>query len=144
MDAWVLWLLATVVLAFGEIATTRLVLGPFALGAVIASFASLGGVGGSAIWILFIVVSLAALVLLRPVARRHLREHAPHRRGPRDVIGRPARVLERVANVEGTGIVELHGVVWNARALEAHEVYETGDEVEVVDVRGATALVAGC
>ena len=141
MDAWVLWLLATVALAFGEIATTRLVLGSLAIGAIAGSLASLVGSGTTTTWIVFAVVSTVFLVATRPFARRHLREHARERLVTEGMVGRPARVVERVANFEGTGIVELSGEVWNARAFDADEVYEPGERVEVVEVRGATALV---
>ena len=58
MDPWVLWLIAAVLLAVGEIATMGFFLAPFAAGA------------GTAInLIVFLVISVIALGALRPVAR---------------------------------------------------------------------------
>ena len=45
MDPWVIWLIAAVVLAAGEIATTSFFLGPFAIGAFAAAAVSLVGGG---------------------------------------------------------------------------------------------------
>ena len=61
--------------------------------------------------------------------------------GAAALIGRPAIVLERIANDEGVGCVKIDGEVWTARSYDEHEVIPAGDRVEVVEIRGATALV---
>ena len=48
-------------------------------------------------------------------------------------------VLDRVARHEGQ--VKLHGEVWTARPLNDNDVYEPGDQVTVVQIDGATAVV---
>ena len=51
-------------------------------------------------------------------------------------------VLERIANDEGVGCVRIdNGEVWTARSYSEDEVIEAGERVEVVEIRGATALV---
>ena len=51
-------------------------------------------------------------------------------------------VLERIANDEGVGCVRIEGgEVWTARSFDDDEVIEAGERVEVVEIRGATALV---
>jgi len=40
------------------------------------------------------------------------------------------------------GCVKIDGEVWTARALYDDEVIERGTRVEVVDIKGATALVS--
>jgi len=40
------------------------------------------------------------------------------------------------------GCVRIGGEVWTARARDASETIEAGTPVEVVDIRGATALVS--
>jgi membrane protein implicated in regulation of membrane protease activity len=56
-------------------------------------------------------------------------------------VGKRAVVLERVANHEGVGRVRIDNEVWTARSLDEERVIEPGTSVEVVDIRGATALV---
>ena len=53
--------------------------------------------------------------------------------------GRQAVVLERVDG--GGGRIKLAGEVWSARALDSGRAYEVGQEVDVVDIEGATAIV---
>jgi membrane protein implicated in regulation of membrane protease activity len=51
-------------------------------------------------------------------------------------------VVERIANSEGVGCVRIDGEVWTARAYDEDEVIEAGKRVQVLEIRGATALVA--
>jgi membrane protein implicated in regulation of membrane protease activity len=142
MDPWVLWLIAAVVLAVGEIATMGFFLAPFAAGALAASLASALGAGTAINLIIFLVVSVVALGALRPLARSHKRTPALSRTGTAALVGKHAMVLERIANDEGVGCVRLDGEVWTARAYDEDEVIEQGKRVQVMEIRGATALVS--
>jgi membrane protein implicated in regulation of membrane protease activity len=50
-------------------------------------------------------------------------------------------VVERIANDEGVGCVKIEGEVWTARAYDDDEVIEAGKRVQIVEIKGATALV---
>jgi membrane protein implicated in regulation of membrane protease activity len=141
VDPWVLWLIAAVVLAVGEIATTGFFLAPFAGGAAVA--AVLAGIGAGAIvaWAAFLVVSIVLLAALRPLARSQSRGRAV-KTGPAALVGQTAMVVERIANAEGVGCVKLDGEIWTARAYDDDEVIEPGTRVHVLEIRGATALVS--
>jgi membrane protein implicated in regulation of membrane protease activity len=141
MDPWVLWLIAAVVLAIGEIATMGFFLAPFAAGALVAALVSASGTGTAITLIVFLLVSIAALAALRPIARSHRRMPPQIRTGTAALVGRHAMVVERIANNEGVGCVKLDGEVWTARAYDEDEVIEQGKRVQVVEIRGATALV---
>ena len=140
MEDWVWWMIAAGVLAIGEIATLGFFLGPIAIAAVTAAIVALAGGGLAAQWIVFIAVSLASLLVLRPIARRHLRTPGKLRTGTAALIGRPAVVLERVDRDGGQ--VKLAGEVWSARSYDDDEAFEPGARVEVMKIDGATALVA--
>jgi len=142
MDAWVIWILIAVAFAIGEMLTTTFVLAPFSVGALVAALVAAIGVGAVGSWATFIVVSLLMLWVVRPIARSHLRTPAQLRTGTAALIGRRAIVLERIANDEGVGCVKIDGEVWTARAYEEDRVIEAGTAVEVVEIRGATALVS--
>ena len=87
---------------------------------------------------------LIALVVLalRPLARSHRRMPAQLRTGTAALVGRSAMVTERIHNDEDTGCVKLEGESWTARAYDADEVIERGKRVQVIEIRGATALVS--
>ena len=140
MDEWIYWMIAAGVLAVGEMATLSFFLGPVAVAAVAAALAALIGAGVALQWIVFILVSVASVLVLRPVARRHLRTPAQLRTGAAALVGCRAVVLERVDG-DG-GMVKLGGEVWSARAYDEDDVMEPGKHVEVLKIDGATALVA--
>jgi membrane protein implicated in regulation of membrane protease activity len=140
MTGLVLWLIAAVLLAIGELLTPGLFfLGPVAVAAVAA--AVVAGVGGGAVLqlLVFIGVALASLAVLRPIARRHVHMPALTRTGTAALVGSKAVVLQRV-DVNG-GRVRLAGEEWSARAYFEEQVLEPGTRVEVAQIQGATALV---
>jgi membrane protein implicated in regulation of membrane protease activity len=139
MDDWVLWLIAAVVFGVGEMATTGFFLAPFAAGALLAALLAAVGAPAIAAWAAFLVGSVAMLAALRPVARRMTRTPARLRSGTAALIGRPGTVVERVDM--DAGCVRIDGDVWTARPYMDDEVYEPGARVQVVEIRGATALV---
>jgi membrane protein implicated in regulation of membrane protease activity len=142
MSGSILWLIAAAVFGIGEMLTTSFFLAPFAVGAAIAAAAGALGAGSPVTWILFVAVSLLTLSIARPIARSHRRMPAQIRTGTAALIGKHAVVLERIENYEGVGFVRIDGEVWTARALHDDEVIERGTRVEVVDIKGATALVS--
>jgi membrane protein implicated in regulation of membrane protease activity len=142
MDPWLVWLIAAVVFAVGEAVTLGLFLAPFAGGALVAAILAGVGVGSFAEWAAFLAVSVALLLALRPLARSHRRMPHQIRTGTAALIGKPAVVLERVANHEGVGLVRIDGDTWTARAYDEDQVIEPGARVQVVEIRGAIALVA--
>jgi len=142
MEDWLLWLILAVVFAVGEIATLGFFLAPFAGGAAVASLVSAIGVpfvGSAAVFLLVSVILLAAL---RPLARSHRKMPPALRSGTAALVGKSATVIERIANNEGVGCVKIDGDVWTARSFMDDETYEPGTRVQVVEIRGATALVS--
>jgi membrane protein implicated in regulation of membrane protease activity len=141
MDVWVVWLVAACALGIGEMHTGGFYLAPFALGAALATVVSVAGVGVLLSTVVFLASSAVVFAGLRPVARSH-RRLPPHiRTGAAALVGKPALVLERIANREGVGCVKIDGEVWTARSFDEDEVIPAGERVEVVEIRGATALV---
>ena len=140
MSPWVWWVLAAVAFAVGEMLTTTLVVGPFAAGALGAALADVAGLGLLVQALIFLALSGAAFVALRPVARRHRSMPPRIRTGTDRLIGEGAVVVDEVTRDAGT--VRLDGETWSARAYEEDAVLAAGARVQVVEIRGATALVA--
>jgi membrane protein implicated in regulation of membrane protease activity len=139
--AWIAWLLAAALLGIGEMHQGGFYLAPFAAGAALAAVVSLLGVGVLLSSIVFVACSAIVFATLRPVARRHRRLPPAVRTGAAALIGRKAVVLERISNYESVGCVKIDGEVWTARSFDEDEVFDPGERVEVVEIRGATALV---
>jgi membrane protein implicated in regulation of membrane protease activity len=136
---WVVWVILAAALAVGEVLTLGLLLGMFALAAVVAGIVAAVGGGLVLQLIVFIVASLASLALIRPIAKQHLRTPASIRTGTAALVGSKALVTERVDDLGGQ--VKIGGEVWSARAFMEGQVIEPGTRVEVAKIEGATALV---
>ena len=139
MDAWLAWVVVAGVLAVVEVFTLALVAGLVAPAALLAALvAALGGGLGLQLGA-FAAGAGASLVVLRPVAHRHLKGPEAYRGGIAALTGASALVLERV---DGTGgLVKIGGEVWTARSFDPSQAMEPGETVYVYEITGATALV---
>jgi membrane protein implicated in regulation of membrane protease activity len=141
METAIIWLVLACLLGLGEMHQGGFYLAPFAIGAGLAALVALLGVGGALSGVVFLTSSGIVFAALRPVARRHRRMPPSIRTGAAALVGKRALVLERIANEEGVGCVRIDSEVWTARSYDEDEVIDAGERVEVVEIRGATALV---
>ncbi|MEV8542683.1 NfeD family protein [Streptomyces sp. NPDC051572] len=140
IGAWVWWLVGAAALGIPLVVTAMPEFGMFAAGAVAA--AATAGIGGDLVVqvLVFVVVSVALIAVVRPIATRH-RSTLPQLATGIDALkGKQAVVLERVDG-SGGGRIKLAGEIWSARSLDADRAYEPGQEVDVVEIEGATAIV---
>lgn len=139
MPAWI-WLVAALGLAGAEALTGDLFLLMLSGGALAA--AATGFVFDWPIWAdgaVFLIVSVLLLGLVRPALRRRMASGQGLPEPAKALEGKHALVLARVAQHEGQ--VKLDGEVWTARPLNDHDVFQPGDEVTVMHIDGATAVV---
>jgi membrane protein implicated in regulation of membrane protease activity len=142
VDAWVWWVIVAAVLAIVEVTTLGLVFAMLAGGALAAALVDVidGGANNVILQVAaFIVVSVALLGVVRPIARRHMMQTPETRTGVAALVGSRAVVIERVDGDGGR--VKLAGEVWSARSYDGHAVLEPGQSVDVIQIEGATALV---
>lgn len=139
IDAWVWWLVGAAALGIPLVVTAMPEFGMLAAGAVAAAVAA--GLGGDIVVqvLVFAVVSVALIAVVRPIATRHRSQRPQLVTGVDALKGKQAVVLERVDSAGGR--IKLAGEVWSARALDTGRAYEVGQEVDVVDIEGATAIV---
>ncbi|MFD6437982.1 NfeD family protein [Streptomyces venezuelae] len=139
IDAWVWWLIGAAALGIPLVLTAMPELGMLAVGAVAASVTA--GLGGGAVLqvVVFAAVSVALIAVVRPIATRHRAGRPELVTGVDALKGRSALVLERVDGSGGR--IKLAGEIWSARALDTDRAYEAGQEVDVVEIDGATAVV---
>jgi membrane protein implicated in regulation of membrane protease activity len=139
MEPWMLWLIAAGVFVVAEVLTTSLVFAMIAGGAAsAAAVAALGG--GPPIQVLaFTLVSVGLLLLVRPIAQRHLHTPRAIRTGVAALVGAEAEVLEPVSGRDGR--IKLSGEVWSARSYDGQTEFAPGESVRVIEISGATALV---
>lgn len=134
------WLIAAVGLGIPLVLTAMPEFGMFAVGAVAAAVTdALFGGGTVAQVLVFVAVSVALIAVVRPVAARNRAAKPGTVTGVAALPGKQAIVLERVDSQGGR--IKLAGEVWSARTLDADQVCEKGQQVDVVEIDGATAVV---
>ena len=133
------WLMAFIILVVMEFLTMGLTTIWFAIGALAAFFASLFGASFWIQIILFLVVSLVVLVIYRPLAVKYINSRRT-RTNVDDLIGKEAKVTERIDNLNQTGRVVLNGMDWSARTTIGGAI-EIDTTVKVIDVQGVKLIV---
>ena len=135
----VFWAAAIVVFVIVELATVGLASIWFALGALCALISTLLG---APVWlqiVWFIVISIAALVLTRPLVKKYINAKT-HATNADRVIGCRAVVKERIDALAGTGAVLADGKMWSARSADG-SVIEADSIVTVKEIQGVKLVV---
>jgi membrane protein implicated in regulation of membrane protease activity len=132
--------IASALLAIGEVFTPGLFfLGHLAEAALVAALVASLGAGAVGALLAFIGAAMICVAVLRPLARRHIRLPAISRTGTAALVGQKALVLEQVDSSGGR--VKIGGEEWSARPFLEGEPLLAGEQVEVAQIEGATALV---
>lgn len=134
------WVVALVVFLIVEAVTAGLVSIWFVCGSLVALICA---ALGAAVWLQifwFVIVSVATLVLTRPLVKRYVDSRSVATNADRS-IGRAAVVTERIDNLAATGAVKLDGVVWTARSTDDAVAIEAGERVTVRAIEGVKLIV---
>ncbi len=134
------WLVGGLLLIAAEVLSGDFVL--IMLGAAALAAAGAAALGASA-WLelaVFAGTSMVLITLARPILRRRLHT-AEVPTNAEALIGDKAVVVSTV-DIHG-GKVKLRGELWSARAFSETEVLQPGQEVTVMRISGATAVVMG-
>ena len=139
VPAWLIWLIAAGVLAIAETLSLDLFLLMLA-GAALATagVAALGAPVALQVGV-FAISALGLVAVVRPLAKRRLALPSTERTGIEALKGRKA-VVVRTVDQHG-GRVKLAGEEWSAEAYDPTQVLQVGTTVQVMEIRGATAVV---
>ena len=136
----IFWIAALILFVVVEAVTVGLASIWFAIGALAALICALlhGPVWLQVVW--FLAVSLATLILTRPMVKKYMKGKVVPTNADRN-IGRTAAVTERIDNLAGTGAVKIDGVTWTARSADEQKTIEAGAMVTVREIRGVKLVV---
>ncbi|HEV2258401.1 MAG TPA: NfeD family protein [Streptosporangiaceae bacterium] len=140
MESWIVWLIVAAVLGVAELVTITFAFGIIAVAAVVAAVVGAFHVDLGIQLAAFIVAAGAGLGFVRPLAIRHIKQPPALRTGTAALVGRSAVVMEEVS--EHSGRVRIDGEEWSSRPyLDESLVIPVGAKVDVMQIKGATALV---
>lgn len=136
---YILWLILFVVFSAMELASLGLTCIWLAIGALAACFV---GVLGAPFWcqiLVFIVVTIAVLIFIRPLAVKHINNKA-EKTNVESMVGKSGLVVEDIDNVKAQGRVKIGGMDWTARS-ESGESIAKDTLVVIQAVEGVKVIV---
>ena len=139
MTVTVLWAAAIVIFMILELSTVGLTSIWFAIGSLCALISALLG---APVWlqiVWFVIISVAALLLTRPLVKKYINEKT-HPTNADRVIGARAVVKERIDAVNGTGAVLADGKMWSARSTDG-SIIEADAIVTIREIQGVKLMV---
>src|SRR5687768_7937904 len=96
---------------------------PFAIGAAVAAVLAFADVSVSLEWLAFVVVSVATLAALRPLAKRLDRDGSAEGIGSRRLIGRAGIVLDAIpGGPHEMGRVRIDREEWRAESVDGSPI----------------------
>lgn len=138
----IIWLALTAVLLIIEIVTLGLTTIWFAAGALFAFFAALLGMNQGIQIGVFVVVSVVLLFFTRPLAVKYLNTKTI-KTNTEALVGKTARVIVDINNLNSQGQVVINGLEWTARSSDDTVVFKIGDAVTIVGIEGVKLIVEG-
>lgn len=139
--AWLAWVGLALALGAIELASVDFVFLMLAGGALAGALAAVLGVPVVGQVLVSLAVAALALLLVRPVIKRQFTVPDTRDIGTAAQIGRSALVLSTVTGTDGR--IKLGGETWTARTAPDAAACLPGQEVRVVSIEGATAIVTG-
>lgn len=136
----IFWLILFVILLVIEIFTMGLTTVWFAGGALIAFILAFVGFDLPVQIIVFLLVSIALLVITRPIAMKYFNQER-QRTNAESLIGQKAIVLEKIDTLRGVGCVEVNGLEWSAKTDELEDTIEAGEIVVIEGIQGVKLIV---
>lgn len=133
------WLIVFVVFAALELATMGLTCIWFAVGALAGCVASFFTDNWIIQAMVFIIVTVAVLIVGRPFALKYINNKA-EKTNVDSMAGKTGKVLVEIDNINATGQILVDGMEWTARSADG-EVIPKDELVTVVSVEGVKAIV---
>lgn len=138
MSAWLWWVIVAVMLLGIELLTLDLIFAMLAVGVLAGAAATALGANFIVAFLIAMVVALAGIFVLRPIALRQLRKGPAHKSGVAALTGTIGTVLEFVDTRDGR--VQVGGEIWSARS-GSDTTFTPGTQVEVLQVDGAHLVI---
>ena len=139
-NLWAAWAGAAVLLGVAEMLSLDLVLIMVAVGAVAGMVMALVGAPVAAQVLVAAAVSVAMLGLVRPAIAKRFHGGPELTLGHGKLVGQQGLVTERITSMT-PGRIKLAGEIWSAQPYDETLVIEPGETVDIMQIKGATALV---
>ena len=138
--AWETWLGLSIVLGVAEMFSLDLILAMLAAGALVGMITAILGLPVALQILAASAASVAALSAVRPTMVKRLHGGPELSLGHGKLVGRQGIVTEDISGL-APGRIKLAGEFWTAEPYDDTTSIAAGETVEVLEIRGATAVV---
>ena len=140
IDMSTFWVVLFVVLLVAELISAAALISIWFCVGALAAFATAAAKASVAVQVVvFLVISIALLVLTKPFVKKVLKQKNEPTNLDR-VVGTEAIVTEDIDNLQQIGAVKMDGKVWTARSAEETPI-PSGTVVRVVRIEGVKVFV---
>ena len=138
--AWETWLGLSIVLGMAEMFSLDLILIMLAAGALVGMVAAILDLHVAIQILAASAASVAALGMVRPTMVKRLHGGPELSLGHGKLVGKQGIVTEDISGLSA-GRIKLAGEFWTAEPYDDTTSIMAGETVEVLEIRGATAVV---
>lgn len=135
----IIWAAAIIVFGVLEAVTAQLVSIWFVIGAIGAFVAALFDASVTVQVIIFIAVTIIALLVTRPLVKKFVHPKKQATNADR-VLNQTGIVIEEINNLNATGQVKVDGKVWSAKSAD-DSIIEVNEQIIIKKISGVKLIV---
>lgn len=136
---YIIWAAAIIIFGALEAMTAQLVSIWLVVGAIAALIASFFGAPFIVQIIIFILITILALVITRPLVKKYINPKKERTNADR-VISQTGIVVETIDNINAVGQVKADGKIWTAKSIN-NSVIPKDSEVIIERIEGVKLIV---
>lgn len=134
-----IWIALAIIMAIAEIASVQLISVWFVVGALCAAVTTIFTDSLLIQFVVFVGVSLAALLITRPLVKKLKQNIRPLSTNADRLIGEPGVMLTNLDTVQAVGQAKVKGEIWSVKC--DNPPLKKGGAVRVLAIEGAKLIV---
>lgn len=138
---WIIWLIAAIVFFIGEVVTDGFCLLWFSIGSLVALFFTLFTDNIIILFAIFLLVAMILLLSTRKLTENFLNSRKKVESNVNALIGKKAKIIEEIDQIEGFGKVKVNGETWKAIVDDASSTFDVGETVVIKAVDGVKLII---
>ena len=137
----IVWLIIAAIMLIGEFICPIFFMFWFAIGALVALATTLVTSNITIQIVVFLVVSVILTIFIKPLTTKLFKNETKDELNMNGIIGKTAKVIETIDNINGKGRVKINGEIWTAINENEDELISPEELVSIVKVDGVKLIV---
>lgn len=137
----IVWLVIAAIMLIGEFLCPIFFMFWFAIGALVALATTFITSNITIQIVVFLVFSVVLAIFIKPLTTKLFKNETKDELNMNGIIGKTAKVIETVDNINGKGSVKINGEIWTAVNENESEIISPNELVIIVKVDGVKLIV---